>query len=547
VQDSAGRRGAYLFAYDLLEAVQSERREEAAARIPAARAEAQVQGWVEVEIVLECARLIGDLVSPSAVVAREDVTPLCRRAEAAGLTALLAVSLSIRALAAGPDAVALMADASRAVALLDDGSQPPLDRSTGYVVAAAAFNTLRLWELVDDLYACAQDLGELCEVPAMQAAIAASRVLTRVEWAAALLENGDRAECQALLRQAAAAVPAALAMDLPPLWRRDVEALHVVAQLLDGGTLADLLPDLEELRRSLVDDGDVEVLPLLDASVALAHWWAGDRRAAVAACERLALPASVTSGSQSFPSWVRAEVLAGTHSSSTDSATHASSAVRAQAAYATLLGRLRWQSRQAVLVAARTQIRAERWDADHARLVHAANTDTLTGLQNRRAFDGWLSQQEPSGPQVTALLLIDVDEFKGVNDGHGHDCGDEVLRQIGRLLHAAVRPGDLAVRHGGDEFAVLITDPGLTSSAAEHRARDLLDAIVKADWHAVAPGLSVTASIGMAVTRSGRDPLGPSELYRAADRALYAAKRESSGLVVAGPEAGVEELHPAVG
>ena len=537
----AGRRAAYLAAYDLLEGVQSESRTLAFGRLPAARAQAHAHGWTEVELVLDAAHLIHDLVSPTASLTRDDVTPMCRRAEAAGLPALFAVALAIRALAAGDDAVSLMADASRAVALLDDASQPPLDRCTGYVVAAAAFNTLRLLELVDDLYTRAQELGKHCEVPAQAAAIAVNRVLTRVEWAVALLENGEPAECRARLAQAADAVPDALALDLPPLWRRDVLALGVVARLLDGGR-DELLPDLEDLRRSLAEDGDVEVLPLLDASVALALWRSGDQAAAVAACDRLSLFTSATSGSQSFPSWVRAEVLGGIESTVS---------VRAQASHAALLSRLRWQSRQAVLLAARTQIRAERWGADHDRLVHAANTDPLTGLQNRRAFDGWLTQAQPAGPRATALLLIDVDEFKRVNDGHGHHSGDEVLRRIGRLLLSAVRPGDLAIRHGGDEFAVLITDAGLTPAAAEHRARELLQAIVTAVWHDIAPGLAVTASIGMAVTSSTCDPLGPGELYRAADRALYAAKRRSSGLVVADADAprddDVAELRPAVG
>ncbi len=538
------RRAAYLAAYDLLEGVQSEGRAEALGRLPAAHAEARKHGWTEVELVLDAAQLIHDVVSPTAHVTRDDVTPMCQRAEAAGLSALLAIALGIRALAAGADAVSLIADASRAVALLDDSSQPPLDRCTGYLVAAAAFNTLRLWELVDDLYTQANELGQHCEVPATAAAIGVNRVLTRVEWAAALLENGETAEAAVRLAQAADAVPYALSLKLPPLWRRDVEALDGVARLLNGDCAGQLLHDLEGLRRSLLEDGDVEVLPLLDSAVALALFWSGDQQAAVEACDRLSLATSASSGSQSFPAWVRAEVLA---------ATESSISLRAQAAYAALLGRLRWQSRQAVLVAARTQIRAERWGADHDRLVHAANTDPLTGLQNRRAFDGWLTQEQPSVSRVTALLLIDVDEFKGVNDGHGHDRGDEVLRRIGRVLLSSVRPGDLAVRHGGDEFAVLITDASLTRPAAEHRARELLEAIITADWHDVAPGLAVTASIGMAVTSSAGAPRGPGELYRAADRALYAAKRRNAGLVVADTDADASdddhfaELTPAVG
>jgi hypothetical protein len=72
------------------------------------------------------------------------------------------------------DTAALLSDASRAIALLDDEQQPPLDRCAAYVVAAASLNTLRLWELVDDLYTRAAELGPLCDAPAQAGAVAAS-------------------------------------------------------------------------------------------------------------------------------------------------------------------------------------------------------------------------------------------------------------------------------------------------------------------------------------------------------------------------------------
>jgi diguanylate cyclase (GGDEF)-like protein len=134
-------------------------------------------------------------------------------------------------------------------------------------------------------------------------------------------------------------------------------------------------------------------------------------------------------------------------------------------------------------------------------------------------------------PRVTALVLVDLDGFKQVNDGHGHDSGDEVLRRIGQLLLAAVRPEDLAVRHGGDEFAVLLSGVDLTPEAAEHRARQLLRDVESQVWDDVSAGLEVTASLGMALTAPGV-VWDPTELYRAADAALYAAKRGTDRLVV---------------
>ena len=518
------RRAAYHAAYALFEAVQSESRAEALATLPAAAATARRRGWTEVGIVVDAAAVVHDLAVPGRSVHPDEVTPLCRRAQDAGLTALHAVTLGLRALTSvnASDSMSLMADASRAVALLDDESQPPLDRCTGYVVAAGAFNTLRLWELVDDLYGRAHDLGARCEVPAMAAAIAVNRVLTRFEWAVALLENGDEAQLQERLAQTAAAVPPALALDLPPLWRRDVEALGVVVSLLAGGRSDLLLPRIEACRRDLVADGDVEVLPLLDAAVAWSLWRTGDQAAATAACEHLTPTSSASSGSHSFPTWVRAQILAGDDPTAGE---------RAQTDHAALLSRLRWQSRQAVLVSARAQISAERRAGEHDRLVRAVNTDALTGLHNRRAFDAWLARGAASAGWATALVLLDLDDFKQVNDNHGHERGDEVLRRVGRLLLAGIRPGDLAVRHGGDEFAVLLTGADLTPSTAEQRAADMLRSVNTLDWGDVSAGLVVTASIGVALSAPGR-VWDPAELYRAADAALYEAKRGPAGMVV---------------
>jgi diguanylate cyclase (GGDEF)-like protein len=157
--------------------------------------------------------------------------------------------------------------------------------------------------------------------------------------------------------------------------------------------------------------------------------------------------------------------------------------------------------------------------AIHSQLMkHLAHTDELTGLPNRRAFmSRWqaaLSQAERADEAI-ALLLIDADRFKAVNDSGGHAMGDTVLRAIGASLHLVAQPADVVARLGGDEFAIFTheADPALL--------RQMADAI-RDQFKAAAAALAVdaTLSIGMA---SSRDC--PREyLLRDADVALYRSK-----------------------
>jgi diguanylate cyclase (GGDEF)-like protein len=146
--------------------------------------------------------------------------------------------------------------------------------------------------------------------------------------------------------------------------------------------------------------------------------------------------------------------------------------------------------------------------------------DPLTGLPNRRAFDDELLVLTQDGGVAGALLMIDVDGFKTVNDEQGHQAGDRVLQAIGRAIGDSVRPGDTVARFGGDEFAVLLP----RSTAAN--AREVGDRIRSAVAAAVEPAVSV--SVGVAELE--HDPrLG----VLAADTALYEAKAAGRDRVVA--------------
>ena len=137
--------------------------------------------------------------------------------------------------------------------------------------------------------------------------------------------------------------------------------------------------------------------------------------------------------------------------------------------------------------------------------------DPITEMFNRRAFDDRLAEMAAAAAD-DVLLAIDLDRFKAVNDTHGHDAGDELLRTVGRAITSSLRPGDFAARTGGDEFAVLL--PGCPADQALGIAERIRANVRAANRD------GVTASIGLA-------PLGsdPRAVVLAADEALYAAKQ----------------------
>lgn len=162
-----------------------------------------------------------------------------------------------------------------------------------------------------------------------------------------------------------------------------------------------------------------------------------------------------------------------------------------------------------------------------ASLHQFATRDELTGLYNRREFQRIQGAQEErarSTGQPLALLMIDLDHFKGVNDRLGHAAGDQVLRQAAERIQAATRSADYAGRLGGDEFAVLLI--GTDREGALTAAERVRSALASAPLQAAGNDLTVTASIGLAVLgpRPGDAAGGREELLAAADRAMYQAK-----------------------
>jgi diguanylate cyclase (GGDEF)-like protein len=157
-------------------------------------------------------------------------------------------------------------------------------------------------------------------------------------------------------------------------------------------------------------------------------------------------------------------------------------------------------------------------------LQHEATHDALVDLVNYREFHARLlgvASMCAREKRPYALLFVDLDHFKQINDTAGHAAGDEVLRLVGALLKTHVRSIDTAARLGGDEFAVLLA--GCPHDRAEQIANNILSSVQKLDLHWEGKILRVGASIGVAYTNAGE--YDSTTVLRAADSACYAAKR----------------------
>ncbi len=157
-------------------------------------------------------------------------------------------------------------------------------------------------------------------------------------------------------------------------------------------------------------------------------------------------------------------------------------------------------------------------------LVDQASTDPLTGALNRRQLPSALDQVRSQAGQQHAVLAIDVDHFKRINDQHGHDVGDEVLRRLVAAVMTRRRRADRLFRMGGEEFLLLL--PGVDVDDAWRLAETLRQRLAEAE---LLPGHPVTVSIGLAMLG---DAANAQDWIRHADQALYRAKRDGRNRVV---------------
>ncbi len=190
-----------------------------------------------------------------------------------------------------------------------------------------------------------------------------------------------------------------------------------------------------------------------------------------------------------------------------------------------------------LLARTRSQVRKRRYTErlrDNVQMsIEMAITDALTGLFNRRYMEshlGTLIEQAAARGKPLSALILDIDYFKAINDSHGHDAGDDVLRDFALRIKRSIRGIDLACRYGGEEFVIVMpeTDMAVAAMVAERLRRR-----IAAEPFAIAQGtrqIPVTISIGIAGLR-GKDDTAAALLKRA-DQALYRAKRDGRNRVV---------------
>ena len=166
------------------------------------------------------------------------------------------------------------------------------------------------------------------------------------------------------------------------------------------------------------------------------------------------------------------------------------------------------------------------------KLTELVDTDDLTGLFNMRSLysklDGELERARRYNRQV-AVVMMDMDNFKSVNDGHNHLFGSFVLSQVGRIIRNQIRANDIPARYGGDEFLIVLTE--VNSEGAFSFCERLRKEISTYLFKSGTDEIHLTASLGFAITNPGQEEIESKHIVKQADYALYEAKRDGRNCI----------------
>ncbi|GID27605.1 GGDEF domain-containing protein [Paractinoplanes brasiliensis] len=491
-------------AYALIESAQGEM---SPAEVDAACRHIGHAGRPDVEILLHFARSLA--VRETGVDHSAHLQEMLRCAVGLGDPALLALALGAGAARRADARRALEASEGaaspfvRAVGLLDAADGPVVHRVAAQIEVGQVAHLMGFWEvalehsdLAEQALDAAGDAPWAATVRRQRIVIAINKIDLVLDWSCSQAMIGDWAGAADRAAPVLDGAGDVVGEDWPPTWQRDYHGHLLLLAALAGKPLTGL---------GLVEVDDA--VAALASAIRAARSGRGLQAARLA--EGLTLPELTP---------------AGTRLLALSLAAHRPGTAEAALRYGDELARLRWSDRIERMTAMRDAINVERRRVEHEQLRRDVLTDELTGLANRRGYQAYLAG-EPAQPAY-AVMMIDVDHFKLVNDRFGHDVGDRVLAAIGAILSEHVRPADLAARLGGDEFVVILA--GVRPEVTGARAQAVVDAVRDHDWPAVAPGLAVSISVG--VHHGGPDQLAG--LASGADKRLYQAKSSGRGRVV---------------
>lgn len=507
--DDRGRLHAHVF--EIVRDIQAGQHE-LVGRLSEIEATARSRGWAEVVRAALFGRAVAGWIE-DAPGYRRIVEELLEESSADHDEVMIATSLAMRSVFDDSDdehlAAERDADLARAAVILEEADGGLAERISAHTACGIGFGMRSLFELGDEQYSTALELGsaDRAELGAVLEAIVFNLAETQVSWASMLRQLGDDDGVAHRLEAFRRAAQASHTVELPERWRHELEALGILLTAMSGeDRSADAAAALQAIEPSEDEGWRHRSEGLLVLAIALSDARAGREVAGESARRAVAVvDASVHPQLYDLALHIAAEL-------------EAASGHEAGLAYARRLLQENWTNRLSRLGAMRSRIEAERLSRQHEVLSRYAHLDDLTGVGNRRALDLYLAELRGSSAMRAALIMVDVDGFKHVNDSHGHLAGDAVLRQVAGILAHAVRSADLAVRLGGDEFAVILADTGL--EVASERARHLLAAIDAHPWHEIDAGLVVKVSMGVAAG----SPFEMSDIRARADRALYEAK-----------------------